>query len=65
MSSDLTFITNEPGKTLVERFNVLLRSNTRFFEKNISDSPFRAVWIFAVGSKQIIFRHSVSADNIG
>lgn len=32
MSTDLTFITNEDGKTLQERFNVLLSGNTRFFD---------------------------------
>ncbi|MBI2848612.1 MAG: helicase [Chloroflexi bacterium] len=32
MSSDLTFITNEPGKTLRDRFGVLLRDDTRYFD---------------------------------
>ena len=32
MSSDLTFITNEPGKHLRERFTVLLGDDTRFFD---------------------------------
>ncbi len=32
MSSDLTFITNEPGKHLRERFAVLLGDDTRFFD---------------------------------
>ncbi len=32
MSSDLTFITNEPGRSLRERFEVLLRAHTRFFD---------------------------------
>jgi len=32
MSSDLTFITNEPGKQLRDRFGVLLGENTRFFD---------------------------------
>jgi hypothetical protein len=32
MSSDLTFITNEPGKHLSDRFAVLLGENTRFFD---------------------------------
>src|SRR5437764_15079160 len=32
MSSDLTFITNEPGASLRDRFNVLLGSGTRFFD---------------------------------
>jgi len=32
MSSDLTFITNEPGKSLRERFSVLLRDDTRYFD---------------------------------
>jgi hypothetical protein len=32
MSSDLTFITNERGKHLSDRFGVLLGSNTRFFD---------------------------------
>lgn len=32
MSSDLTFITNEKGKTLRDRFSVLLSDNTRFFD---------------------------------
>ena len=31
MSSDLTFLTNEPGKTLRERFAVLLGDDTRCF----------------------------------
>src|SRR5215471_9077155 len=32
LSSDLTFITNEPGKHLSDRFAVLLGENTRFFD---------------------------------
>lgn len=32
MSSDLTFITNEQGKHLSDRFSVLLDGNTRFFD---------------------------------
>jgi len=32
MSSDLTFITNEPGKSLRDRFGVLLGNDTRFFD---------------------------------
>ncbi len=32
VSSDLTFITNEPGKTLRDRFGVLLAKDTRFFD---------------------------------
>jgi hypothetical protein len=32
VSSDLTFLTNEPGKHLSDRFGVLLGSNTRFFD---------------------------------
>ena len=32
MSSDLTFLTNEPGKSLRNRFSVLLGDNTRFFD---------------------------------
>ena len=32
MSTDLTFITNEPGHTLRERFGVLLRDDTRYFD---------------------------------
>ena len=32
MSSDLTFITNEQGKCLADRFAVLLGGNTRFFD---------------------------------
>jgi len=32
MSSDLTFITNEPGKALLDRFEALLGKNTRFFD---------------------------------
>lgn len=32
MSSDLTFITNEPGKTLRDRFGVLLGHGTRYFD---------------------------------
>jgi hypothetical protein len=32
MSSDLTFITNEPGKELRDRFAVLLGDDTRFFD---------------------------------
>ena len=32
MSSDLTFITNEPGKTLRDRFGVLLAEDTRLFD---------------------------------
>ncbi len=32
MSSDQTFLTNEPGKTLRDRFNDLLRTDTRLFD---------------------------------
>jgi superfamily II DNA/RNA helicase len=32
MSSDLTFLTNEPGKALLDRFHALLGKNTRFFD---------------------------------
>jgi hypothetical protein len=32
MSSDLTFITNEPGKSLRDRFGVLLGDDTRLPE---------------------------------
>jgi len=32
MSSDLTFITNEPGKSLSERFGVLLGEDTQYFD---------------------------------
>jgi hypothetical protein len=32
MSSDLTFITNESGKHLRDRFGVLLGEDTRFFD---------------------------------
>jgi len=32
MSSDLTFITNEPGKSLRDRFSVLLGDDTRLFD---------------------------------
>jgi hypothetical protein len=32
MSSDLTFITNEPGKSLRARFGVLLGDDTRYFD---------------------------------
>lgn len=32
MSSDLTFITNEPGKSLRDRFGVLLGKDTRYFD---------------------------------
>ncbi|MDP2898133.1 MAG: hypothetical protein Q8Q12_16480 [bacterium] len=32
LSSDLTFVTNEPGKTLRDRFGVLLRDDTRCFD---------------------------------
>ncbi|MFH1909383.1 MAG: helicase-related protein, partial [Chloroflexota bacterium] len=32
LSSDLTFITNEPGKSLRDRFGVLLEDDTRFFD---------------------------------
>ncbi len=32
MSSDLTFITNEPGKSLGARFGVLLGDDTRYFD---------------------------------
>ena len=32
MSTDLTFLTNEPGKSLRDRFSVLLGGNTRFFD---------------------------------
>ena len=31
-STDLTFLTNEPGKTLLERFKKLLAADTRFFD---------------------------------
>ncbi len=32
MSSDLTFLTNEPGKSLLDRFQALLGKNTQFFD---------------------------------
>ena len=32
MSSDLTFITNEPGTSLRDRFGVLIGDDTRFFD---------------------------------
>ncbi len=32
MSSDLTFLTNEPGNSLLDRFHALLGTNTRFFD---------------------------------
>ena len=32
MSSDLTFITNEPGKSLRDRFGILLRDDTHLFD---------------------------------
>src|ERR1700693_4207679 len=32
MSSDQTFLTNEPGKSLRDRFGVLLGEDTRFFD---------------------------------
>jgi len=32
MTSDLTFLTNEAGNTLNDRFAVLLREDTRFFD---------------------------------
>jgi hypothetical protein len=32
MSSDLTFLTNEQGNTLRDRFRVLLGDNTRLFD---------------------------------
>jgi len=32
MSTDLTFITNDPGKSLSDRFGVLLGEDTRFFD---------------------------------
>lgn len=32
MSSDLTFITNEPDKSLRDRFGVLLSYGTRYFD---------------------------------
>ncbi|MFH1653021.1 MAG: SNF2-related protein, partial [Pseudomonadota bacterium] len=32
MSTDLTFLTNEPGHSLLERFNALLKEDTRHFD---------------------------------
>jgi len=32
VSSDLTFLTNEPGKSLRDRFGVLLGKDTRYFD---------------------------------
>jgi hypothetical protein len=32
MSTDLTFVTNEPGNSLRDRFNALLTDDTRFFD---------------------------------
>lgn len=32
MSSDLTFLTNEPGKSLLDRFQALLGDNTRYLD---------------------------------
>ncbi|NPA41991.1 MAG: hypothetical protein GXO18_06930 [Aquificae bacterium] len=30
--TDLTFFTNEPGRTLLERFRDILRANTKYFD---------------------------------
>ncbi|MBW8036767.1 MAG: hypothetical protein FVQ79_14360, partial [Planctomycetes bacterium] len=32
MSSDLTFLTNEPGNSLSDRFSILLKDTTRYFD---------------------------------
>jgi hypothetical protein len=32
MSSDLTFLTNEPGKSLLDRFHALLGTHSQFFD---------------------------------
>src|SRR5216684_3397864 len=32
MSTDLTFVTNEPGNNLRDRFSALLTTDTRFFD---------------------------------
>lgn len=32
ITTDLTFITNQPGSNLLDRFNVLIKSNTRYFD---------------------------------
>ena len=32
MSSDLTFLTNEAGQSLADRFGVFLRDDTRLFD---------------------------------
>jgi hypothetical protein len=32
MSTDLTFITNEPGNSLRDRFAIVFRNNTRYFD---------------------------------
>jgi len=32
MNSDLTFITNEKNQTLLARFRVLIKKDTRFFD---------------------------------
>jgi hypothetical protein len=32
MSTDLTFVTNEPGNNLRDRFNTLLTTDTEFFD---------------------------------
>jgi hypothetical protein len=34
ISSDLTFLTNEAGKSLRDRFGALLTDDTRFFSNN-------------------------------
>jgi len=43
MSTDLTFVTNEAGNNLRDRFNTLLTSDTRFFDCLVGyGSPARA-----------------------
>ena len=32
MNTDLTFFTNEKGKTLLDRFKITLANNTKFFD---------------------------------
>ncbi len=32
MNYDLTFFTNEPNRTLLDRFKRILRSNTKYFD---------------------------------
>ena len=59
MSSDLTFLTNESGKSLKERFSDILKTDARFFDCLVGYffiSGFTFCMFCCVGARKF-FRH--------